>query len=153
MVLLITQKNIGKLFTSNPTGLKNLTIDAEVLQIMRAAHTLPNAQLVKELSPSKSLFMKYSSQWKGTPHEIWWPKYKHEFEKEFEKEIVINSLRDIYRKLLKGKNVVLVCFCSDHKICHRSLVGEFFRKYNVDVIELNPVKSEQLDIFSGGLND
>lgn len=65
------------------------------------------------------------------------------------------SLREIYRKLLEGKNIVLLCFCRDHKYCHRRLVAEFFNQYGIEVEELNPLKSkiiindpsEQLSIF------
>lgn len=146
-------KPTGKLFTSNPAGLKNLEVEAELWQIMRAGHTLPNCIEVKTLSPSKPLFLKYNQEWKGLPYQEWWPKYEKQFNEELKKEAVLQSLRDIYRKLLAGTNVVLICFCNDHRYCHRRLVAEFFKPYGVEPKELNPVKVEQLSIFSEEYND
>ena len=39
--------------------------------------------------------------------------------------------------------MVLVCFCHDHRYCHRRLVGEFFAPYGVKSEELNPILIEQ----------
>lgn len=143
----------GKLFTSNPAGLQNLEVKAELWQIMRAANTLPNCIQVKSLSPSKTLFLKYSQEWKGKSYQEWWPKYEKCFNEELKKDVVVQSLREIYKKLLLGENIVLICFCNDHRYCHRRLVAEFFEPYGVKPIELNPIKVEQLSIFSEEYND
>lgn len=147
------QKPTGKLYTSNPAGLKNLDREAELWQIMRAAHTLPNCTLVKSLSPSTQLFLKYSQEWKGLPYNEWWPKYEKYFKEELKTDGMVKSLRDVYKKLLRGKNIVLICFCNDHRYCHRRLVAEFFEPYGVRAVELNPIKVEQLSIFSEEYDD
>jgi uncharacterized protein YeaO (DUF488 family) len=146
-------KPIGKLFTTNPSGIKKLEIEAELWQIMRSAQSLPNTIQVKSLSPSKQLFLKYDQDWKGNPYNEWWPKYERFFLEELKSPGKIQSLREIYKKLVAGKNIVLICFCSDHRYCHRRLVGEFFKPYGVTVTELNPIKIEQLSIFQEDIYD
>jgi uncharacterized protein YeaO (DUF488 family) len=137
----------GNLFTSNPAGLINLNVEAELWQITRGGVQLPNTLLVKNLSPSKTLFLKFVHEWKGYPYDEWWHKYERLFLKELSTEEKLRGLRDVYKRLLLGKNVVLICFCHDHRFCHRRLVAEFFEPYGVKAKELNPIKVEQLSIF------
>lgn len=143
-------KPTGQLYTSNPAGLKNLNVDAEIWQITRGGLALPNAQVKKNLSPSQELFQTFVHEWKGKPFQQWWPKYEERFSSELESSEKLRGLRDVYKNLLVGNNVVLVCFCKDHRYCHRRLVGEFFKPYNVNVVELNPITQEQLSLFEGG---
>lgn len=137
----------GKLYTSNPAGLKFFKEEADLLQIMRAGPDLVNTIRVKELSPSDQLFQSYIRSWRTKPPEKWWPLYEERFMDELKTEEKIYGLREVYKKLLLGRNVVLICFCDDHRICHRKLVGEFFKPYGVEAIELNPIRSEQISLF------
>ncbi|WP_330501606.1 DUF488 domain-containing protein [Peribacillus frigoritolerans] len=143
------KKITGNLFTSNPAGLKYLKEEAEIWQITRGGLTLPGAYQIKKLSPSPSLFQTFTQDWKGKPFEFWWPLYEKRFAVEMQSEEKIRGLRDVYKKLLQGKNVVLVCFCKDHRYCHRRLVGEFFEQYGIRAMELNPITQEQLSLFEG----
>ncbi|MCJ7843287.1 DUF488 domain-containing protein [Lederbergia sp. NSJ-179] len=137
----------GKLYTSNPAGLKFLKEEAELWQIMRAGHELSGAIRVKELSPSDQLFHTYIREWKGLPSEKWWPYYEEQFMREMKTDEKLQGLRAIYKKLLLGHTIVLICFCDDHRICHRRLVGGFFKQYGVEAVELNPVTTEQISLF------
>lgn len=137
----------GKLYTSNPTGLKFLKVEAELWQIMRAGPELSKAIRVKELSPSDELFQTYIRSWRGKPSEKWWSYYEEQFIREMETEEKLIGLRAVYKRLLLGHNVVLICFCDDHRICHRRLVGDFFKQFGVNAVELNPVNTEQLSLF------
>lgn len=114
---------------------------------MRAGHEIPDALRVQELSPSDELFQTYLRAWRNKPPKEWWPFYEQRFKKEMQSEEVLKGLRAVYKRLLLGRNVVLICFCDDHRICHRRLVGEFFEPYGVKAIELNPVKTEQISLF------
>ena len=118
---------IGKLYTSNPAGLKYLKEEAELWQIMRAGPELSNAIRVKELSPSDELFQLYMGMWKGKPADDWWHLYEKKFISEMETEEKLQGLRAIYKKLLLGHTIILICFCEDHRICHRRLVGDFLK--------------------------
>lgn len=143
----------GNLYTTNPAGLVNLNVEAELWQITRAGHRLPNTLLVKQLSPSKELFFTFLKDWRKKPYEEWWPKYEKRFLEELKTPEKLKGLREIYKRLLIGKNVVLICFCDDHRYCHRRLVAEFFKKFGVISKELNPVKTEQLSIFLEGKHE
>lgn len=137
----------GKLYTSNPAGLKYLKEKAELWQVMRAGYDLKNTIRVKELSPSDELFQTYLRAWRKKTTDEWWPLYEKRFSKELESEEKLKGLRAVYKKLLQGNNVVLICFCDDHRICHRRLLGEFFQPYGVEAYELNPIKSEQITLL------
>ena len=138
-------KPTGRLFTSNPNGLKKIRIDAELWQITRAGHDIPNAIIVRELSPSLELYNLFINQWKNLPPRDWWDQYEQRFLKELNSPEKLLFLRKIYCKLLKNTNIILICFCQDHIHCHRRLVGDFFRTYDVEVEELNP--KMQLSMF------
>ncbi len=141
-------KPTGKLYTSNPEGLRRFRIpNAEIWQITRGGYDLTGAKVVRSLSPSPELFRTYVSRWRNLPPEKWWNLYEPCFLKELKTEEKLEGLRAVYKKLLEGKDVVLVCFCEDHRYCHRRLVGEFFEPYGVTAKELNPVTSEQISMF------
>jgi uncharacterized protein YeaO (DUF488 family) len=137
----------GKLYTSNVTGLKKVDFEAEILLITRAGQEIPNVKVVRELSPSPDLFQTFLNQWKNKNPAEWW----HLYEQRFQHELISNekkrALREVYKKLLNGNDVVLVCFCADHRYCHRRLVGEFFKPYGVEAKEINPLDIEQLTLF------
>lgn len=145
----MNKKPSGKLFTSNPAGLKKMNIEAEVWQITRGGLTLPNAILEKKLAPSPFLFRTFVQDWKGKPFETWWSKYERRFLDELKSDEKIRGLRDVYKRLMLGENVILVCFCKDHRYCHRRLVGQFFEPYGVKAVELNPISQEQISLFEG----
>jgi uncharacterized protein YeaO (DUF488 family) len=138
-------KPTGQLFTSNPSGLKKLKVNAELWQITRAGEDIPNALIVRDLSPSKELYSMYINQWRKLPPQDWWPKYEERFLSELNSPEKLPLLRKVYCKLLKDTNIVLICFCQDHIHCHRRLVGDFFKTYGVEVEEINPLM--QLSIF------
>jgi uncharacterized protein YeaO (DUF488 family) len=131
----------GKLFTSSPSGLKNLHVEADIWQITRGKALISTAIMVRGLAPSNELFAKYLNKWKHLHPEQWWNDYKILFQKEMESDEKIANLRSLYKILKAGRNVVLLCFCEDPAYCHRRLVGEFFSKYNINIIELNPLKN------------
>ncbi|MCU5340121.1 DUF488 domain-containing protein [Bacillus cereus] len=137
----------GHLYTSNPAGLRFLKEEAEIWQITRGGINIPNTVLVRELSPSRPLFQTFIQDWKNKPFDEWWHLYEKRFLTEMKTDEKLHGLRHVYKKLLIGKNVVLVCFCKDHRYCHRRIVGEFFKPYGVEAIELNPVSQDQLSLF------
>ncbi len=137
----------GKLFTSNIGGLRNLHVEAELWQITRAGITIPNATLVRNLSPSQELFNCFANKWRYLPPQSWWNNYEKKFLEELNSDEKLILLREIYKKLMEGKNIVLICFCKNNKYCHRRLVGEFFKPFGIAPIELNPIQEEQLSLI------
>ncbi len=137
----------GRLYTSNLPGLKKLKTPADLLLITRAGAEISNVETIRALSPSPDLFHTYLDEWKDRPDKSWWPEYERRFWRELESEEKLPALRDVYKRLLRGRDVALICFCNDHRYCHRRLVGEFFEDYGVKAEELNPVTVEQMDLF------
>ncbi|OUS75157.1 hypothetical protein B1748_18650 [Paenibacillus sp. MY03] len=138
----------GKLYTCNASGLHKVNFEADRLLITRAGNEIRDTETVRDLSPSPDLFRTALQEWKNKlDEEEWWPLYEKRFLKELEWETRVKALREVYKRLIAGKNVVLICFCPDHRYCHRKLVGEFFNKYGVEVQELNPIKVEQIKLF------
>lgn len=142
-----TRKPSGRLYTSNLPGLKKLKTQADRLLITRAGAEISNVEPVRALSPSPELFHTYLDEWRERPDKSWWPEYERRFRKELESEEKLPALRDVYKRLLRGQDVALICFCKDHRYCHRRLVGEFFEDYGVQAEELNPIAAEQMDLF------
>ena len=134
----LLKKPNGLLFTSNVNGLRNLKIESEIWQITRAGTLIPKSILVRGLAPSSELFDNYLREWKNLPSEVWWNEYENRFLEELKSEEKLDCLREVYRRLKNGTNIVLVCFCKDFNYCHRKLVAEFFRQYDIISEELDP---------------
>ena len=137
----------GQLFTSNPAGLKKLNVDAAILLITRAGPELTQVEIVRDLAPSPGLFQALLSMRKDSDGFDWWPEFEEKFKLELKSNIKLHALREVYKRLRSGENVVLVCFCKDHRYCHRRLVGEFFDEYGFAATELNPITVEQMTLF------
>ncbi|RIX59627.1 DUF488 domain-containing protein [Paenibacillus nanensis] len=137
----------GQLFTSNPAGLKKIDFDASILLITRAGPEIDRVEIVRDLAPSPQLFQALLSKRKASDNYDWWPEFEEKFNFELQSGIKLQALRDVYKRLRKGENVVLVCFCKDHRYCHRRLVGKFFDEYGYTSTELNPVTVEQMTLF------
>ncbi len=87
------------------------------------------------LAPSSGLFKQYLNEWKGTNPELWWLQYVERFNEELNRKEALNTLRALWKAIQSGKNIGLVCFCKSPDYCHRTLVGEFMKKYNIEVTE------------------
>ena len=81
---------------------------------------------VPALSPSKELFFDYLS-WKKTGK---WNKdmfenvYRPRFIKEIlNNEVALNNLNYLYA-VGKEKDICLVCYCKDERLCHRSIIKQ-----------------------------
>ncbi|SFE35471.1 Uncharacterized conserved protein YeaO, DUF488 family [Paenibacillus algorifonticola] len=137
----------GKLYTSNLNGLKKINFEAKKLMITRAEMAIEDVAMCQALAPSQELFQFSLDGRKEDADFAWWPKYEERFVAELQFDRKLEALRQVYRMLLEGSHVVLVCFCHDHRYCHRRLVGEFFEPYGVKAEELNPILIEQMKLF------
>ncbi|ANY68619.1 hypothetical protein BBD42_20685 [Paenibacillus sp. BIHB 4019] len=137
----------GKLYTSNLNGLKKINFPATKLMITRAEIDIEGVAMYQALAPSQDLFQFSLDGRKEVADFAWWPKYEERFAAELQFDRKLEALRQVYRMLLEGSDVVLICFCHDHRYCHRRLVGEFFAPYGVKAEELNPVLIEQMKLF------
>lgn len=99
----------------------------EVWLIVRSLKSMPNCNIpvyhVPALSPSPQLFKCYLN-WRN--QDLWNKNtfenfYKPRFLKEMEGEDAQRVLNLLINKA-STKNILLVCFCNDESMCHRSLV-------------------------------
>lgn len=82
----------------------------------------PNAYIVKELSPSQELLLKYKENND-------WDWYLENFYKEMEyNQDMKRMLHKLRITLQSGKDVCLICYEKDYTKCHRSLIGHYFEE-------------------------
>lgn len=136
---------LGKIYTSNLQGLERLPEPAKKFLITRAGPDVDEFTRIREMTPSPQLFNRYLTEWKGQMSpDIWWPQYTVQFKTQFKDPVMLNELRKLYRMLLQGDNLLLVCYCKDWHYCHRRLIADFYRQYGVEVIELSPVEYDEI---------
>ena len=112
--------------------------------ITRQPQTIEGIRWVPELAPSKQLFARYMKEWKGKRPEEYWSMYVEAFERELKTEEKLEALRELWKLSSQGLTVALLCFCTKHHFCHRSLVGNFLVSFGVEVEEH---KSRQTAMF------
>lgn len=91
---------------------------------------IPNTYLVKGLSPSQELLLKYkeNNDWN------WYvEKFYEEMEQVQDMKRMLHKLRIT---LESDKDVCLICYEKDHAKCHRSLIGQYFEEEGVEWEEL-----------------
>lgn len=90
----------------------------------------PNTYIVKELSPSQELLLKYKMNND-------WDWYVEEFydEVNYRKDMV-DMLRRLSKVLHEGKNICLICYEKDYTKCHRSLLGQYFEEEGIEWEEI-----------------
>ena len=80
---------------------------------------------VPELSPSHQLWAKFhklriSGNWNTLSfNEIYLPAFLDEMQGKSARE----KLNELYSLDREGKNIALVCFCTDESLCHRSIIA------------------------------
>ena len=83
-----------------------------------------NCYHVPVLSPSWDLFKDYRD-WANTgtwDKECFKKQYVPRFLKEMKSAEAKQALNNLYFKDKAGKNILLVCFCTDETMCHRSII-------------------------------
>lgn len=142
----------GLLITASIRNIKYLCCD-EIWQITRSRQINPDIRWVPELAPSKYLYEKFIQEWKGKDPASWWPFYQEIFNRELSQENKKPFLRLLWKKLKSGQKIALVCFCPDHRYCHRTLVAQFFQNYGINTIEYIPETNQNAEIKQPNLFD
>lgn len=128
----------GSLYLMNINGIKGIE-DQLAFKVfgVRIAKFLPNGwELRQELAPSRTLLFKAKAleknkEWDTTAfQEFYLPNYLNEIR---QNDKAYKEINEIATTLNKGHNVYYACYCKDHTICHRSIVGDIFERngYNV----------------------
>lgn len=123
----------------------------EVWAIVRSLkYANPKIKHVPELSPSWALFKKYLSlrdtgKWdEETFRSIYVPQFLKEMQGKEQQEL-LNEL------LNTKKHICLVCFCSEEKLCHRSIVGGILQGAGLYVHGLNKDYSHYFNWWKNGV--
>lgn len=106
---------------------------------------------VTELSPSTDLFFKYrklaeNGNWnKDSFADIYVPQFISELKTNTAARDMLNYL---YEQDKLGKNICLVCFCTDETLCHRSIIAGILRGGGANVVtDTNNDYSEYFDMY------
>jgi uncharacterized protein YeaO (DUF488 family) len=141
----------GYVITASISSLRNIKCD-EVWQITRVNNEISGTLWIPELAPSPALFNTYLKEWKGKPADQWWSEYEVKFVDELRSPEKLSKLRKLWRSVESGRTIALVCFCTNSKYCHRSLVGKFLERHGVKVEEFAKSEDdlgvpEQIELF------
>jgi len=120
------------LYLSSLANIRKLK-NADKLLITRKQVEISGVYWYPDLAPSKELFAKYITDWKGKDPSLWWDEYSKRFIEEMldGKGTILPALRKVY-KCLQKKNIAFICFCNS-RYCHRYILGEFLQMYGVNV--------------------
>lgn len=121
------------LYSTYISHIKNLTpeMQSKVLIIARYFKTNSFKKDIR-LCPSVELLNAYKSG------DIDWCDFEREFKKEMEKQPMLQGLRDLYRRVKNGEDIILACYEKEDTKCHRRLIGEFLQQYGIYYAELQP---------------
>lgn len=120
------------------SNLRNVTEQFdEIWAIVRSLKSpIKNVQQVDVLSPSMDLFFKYQKKSKAgdwndkTFAEMYVPQFVNEMK---HSNKALAKLAYLYDADQAGKNICLLCFCSDETLCHRSIIAGFLQAVGCDV--------------------
>lgn len=119
------------LYSTYISNIKNLTKEQQD-QVLIIARYFKPGKFKKDfrLCPSVDLLNAYKT------HEIDWEDYEVYFAEEMKKDPMVTGLRELYKRLKNGEDIILVCYERDYTNCHRRLIGEFLRQFGIEYNEL-----------------
>ena len=110
----------------------------EIWAIVRSLKSpITGVKQVSELSPSTDLFYRYlnlkkTGQWSAESFKnIYVPQFIYEMRRN---DNARNKLNELFLADRAGKNICLLCFCTDETLCHRSIVAGFLQGCGCNVI-------------------
>ena len=116
------------LYTTYLSNMKNVPDDCLKLIITRFppkwfnANKYPLTYIIKELSPSKELLLKYKQNNN-------WDWYVKSFKEEMNnRQDMKYALKELEGLLNNNQDVCLVCYEKDYERCHRSIIGQYFEQ-------------------------
>ena len=84
-----------------------------------------------KLAPSNDLLYSFKKNL------INWEQYYARYMKEvIYNPACVDALNTIYNHLKAGEDIALICYCTDESICHRSILGKYYKKLGVNVISV-----------------
>lgn len=125
------------IYTSNFANLKNIPKDMVPISISLYTPKWYSGKKYSKLAPTKKLFEK----WKANNNE-----YEYEVIYMFDVLSWLNAktVEEELYKLSGGRDVVLLCYESSMKFCHRHLVAKWFRDKKILCEEFTKNKKNRL---------
>ncbi len=127
-------------------NLKNISPNCndfdEIWLIVRSTKTVlpemlnnPKVRHVPDLSPSMDLFFAYQRWVKENvwSRELFEQLYVPKFMEEIKGNDNALSLLNQLKIESSDKNIALMCFCNDERICHRSIIGGILMNMGADI--------------------
>ena len=112
------------LFTTYISNIKNIPEEFHK-NIIIIARYFKSDKFKKDirLCPSDWLLKSYKSC------EISWEEFESEFKKQMNTGTTLQAMRELYRRLKNGEDIILVCYEKDDTQCHRRLIREFLSQW------------------------
>ncbi len=123
------------LYVSSIENINNYKVDECWVIVRSLKYSIRNTKHVPELSPPKDLFYDYLNWSKAGQ----WNRYK--FDNEYvprfieylhTNEQAKNKLNELFN-LCKTKDILIVCFCVDERVCHRSIIAGLLQSKGIKV--------------------
>lgn len=120
------------------TNIRNASMDAdEKYAIVRGLKKpITGVQQLASLSPGWAILINYINMkklgtWnKKTFDEIYTPAFVHQIQNDPEAQ---KALRDMKARSDAGKSILLMCFCPNADMCHRSIIGKMLEEMGAQV--------------------
>lgn len=121
------------LYTTYISNIKNLSEDMQKKVIIIARY-FKSEKFKKDirLCPSAGLL-------KDRKDGLDWYDFEYFFKKEMKEQPMLGALRELYKRLKHGEDIILACYEKDDSICHRRLIGEFLSQYGIEYKEIEGV--------------
>jgi len=135
-------------------------LNSNIIKLFTARQPLPNLDKLgwkwaSKLAPSNDLlyaFKKGNIDW-----ETYYVRYKRDV---IYNPACIDALNIIYNHLQIGEDIALICYCKDVRYCHRGILGEYFKEFGIEVIEIKDFAKEydlmkffRMGIFNNSTNN
>lgn len=120
------------LYSTYISNIKNLT-EEQKNQVLNIARYFKSDQFKKDirLCPSSDLLRAIKTG------DIDWEDFEYYFKEEMKKDPMLTALRQLYKRLKSGEDIILVCYEKDYMFCHRRLIGEFLAQFGIEYKELD----------------
>lgn len=119
------------LYSTYISNIKNLS-EEQQSKVLNIARYFKSDKFKKDirLSPSDGLLKAYKN---GV---IDWDNFEIEFKEQMTSGLTLVAMRELYKRLKAGEDIILVCYEKDYTYCHRRLIGEFLMQYGIEYQEL-----------------
>lgn len=121
------------LYSTYIGNIKNLDEEHQA-KVLNIARYFKSEKIKKDvrLSPTADLLKAIKTG------NIDWSDFEYYYKEEMKREPMITALRELYKRLRRGEDIILVSYNKNYQECPRRLIGEFLQQYGIEYKELEP---------------